>query len=171
MLIVFARSGRKRSRTAINSEAWQGEEGSVAACQVEVDMVALVTRIHQAMVPTVAGYTGTAAVSEANNLRSQIHRPERISMRSMMSTTKALLLLQQFAHLHHPLQHQQVENRRSKNPPKKEPEKDMLSFDDGDIPPITPPKEFAYNGKKPVSNPMDDLGALAAAAPPASGNK
>ena len=57
---------------------------------------------------------------------------------------------------------------QKQDPPKKEPEKDMLSFDDGDIPPITPPKEFAYSGKKPVSNPMDDLGALAAAAPPAT---
>ena len=59
-------------------------------------------------------------------------------------------------------------NSKKLDPPKKEPEKDMLSFDDGDIPPITPPKEFAYSGKKPVTNPMDDLGMLGAPAPPST---
>ena len=61
-------------------------------------------------------------------------------------------------------------NAKKLDPPKKEPEKDMLSFDEGDIPPITPPKEFAYNGKKPVTNPMDDLGTLGASAPVTAAN-
>ena len=62
-------------------------------------------------------------------------------------------------------------NLKKQDPPKKEPEKDMLSFDDADIPPITPPKEFAYNGKKPATNPMDDLGMLGASAPVTTTNE
>ena len=62
-------------------------------------------------------------------------------------------------------------NLKKLDPPNKEPENDMLSFDDGDIPPITPPKEFAYNGKKPVTNPMDDLGMLGASAPAPTTNE
>lgn len=43
---------------------------------------------------------------------------------------------------------------------KKEPEIDILAFDD-DIPPETPPKEFTSNGKKTAPNPLDDgFGAL-----------
>ncbi|KAI4169057.1 MAG: hypothetical protein LQ343_005990 [Gyalolechia ehrenbergii] len=42
-------------------------------------------------------------------------------------------------------------------PPKKtEPEVDILSFDVDDIPPKTPPKDFASNGKKSALSPMDD---------------
>ena len=47
------------------------------------------------------------------------------------------------------------EPKKAELPQKKEPEIDILDFDD-DIPPETPPKEFVSNGKKPVSNPMDD---------------
>ncbi|KAI4249667.1 MAG: hypothetical protein L6R40_000456 [Gallowayella cf. fulva] len=45
---------------------------------------------------------------------------------------------------------------KSAPPKKKEPEIDILSFDADDIPPKTPPKDFALNGKKASSNPMDD---------------
>ncbi|KAL8839391.1 MAG: hypothetical protein Q9170_001785 [Blastenia crenularia] len=41
-------------------------------------------------------------------------------------------------------------------PKKKEPEVDILSFDADDIPPKTPPKDIATNGKRTASNPMDD---------------
>lgn len=48
-------------------------------------------------------------------------------------------------------------------PKKKEPEIDILSFDAGDIPPKTPPKDFALNGKRTSENPMDNgFGALSA---------
>lgn len=45
--------------------------------------------------------------------------------------------------------------KKAEPPKKKEPEIDILAFDD-DIPPETPPKEIASNGKKAVPNPMDD---------------
>lgn len=47
------------------------------------------------------------------------------------------------------------EPKKPEPPKKKEPEIDILAFDD-DIPPETPPKESASNGKKAISNPMDD---------------
>ena len=47
------------------------------------------------------------------------------------------------------------ESKKPELPKKKEPEIDILDFDD-DIPPETPPKEFVSNGKKPAVNPMDD---------------
>ncbi|KAL9585056.1 MAG: hypothetical protein Q9212_001746 [Teloschistes hypoglaucus] len=48
-------------------------------------------------------------------------------------------------------------------PKKKEPEIDILSFDVDDIPPKTPPKDFALNGKRASANPMDNgFGALSA---------
>ena len=47
------------------------------------------------------------------------------------------------------------ETKKPEPSKKKEPEIDILSFDD-DIPPETPPKEFTSNGKKTASNPMDD---------------
>ncbi|KAL8766155.1 MAG: hypothetical protein Q9209_006995 [Squamulea sp. 1 TL-2023] len=48
-------------------------------------------------------------------------------------------------------------------PKKKEPEIDILSFDADDIPPKTPPKDFASNGKKASANPLDDgFGSLPA---------
>lgn len=47
------------------------------------------------------------------------------------------------------------ETRKPEPPKKKEPELDILSFDD-DIPPETPPKEFVSNGKKPAASPLDD---------------
>lgn len=48
-------------------------------------------------------------------------------------------------------------------PKKKEPEIDILSFDADDIPPKTPPKDFALNGKRASTNPMDSgFGALSA---------
>lgn len=54
------------------------------------------------------------------------------------------------------------ETKKTEPPKKKEPEVDILAFDD-DIPPETPPKELASNGKKAASNPMDDgFGALQA---------
>lgn len=55
------------------------------------------------------------------------------------------------------------EAQKSAPPKKKEPEIDILSFDVDDIPPKTPPKDFASNGKKPSSNPMDNgFGSLSA---------
>ncbi|KAL8725123.1 MAG: hypothetical protein Q9181_006535, partial [Wetmoreana brouardii] len=48
------------------------------------------------------------------------------------------------------------ETKKPEPPKKKEPEVDILSFDADDIPPKTPPKDFASNGKKAFSNPMDD---------------
>ena len=47
------------------------------------------------------------------------------------------------------------EPKKPEPPKKKEPEIDILAFDD-DIPPETPPKESASNGKKAISNHMDD---------------
>ncbi|KAI4216557.1 MAG: hypothetical protein LQ351_001046 [Letrouitia transgressa] len=42
-------------------------------------------------------------------------------------------------------------------PPKpKEPEVDILGFDDDDLPPKTPPKDFAMNGKRALSSSIDD---------------
>ena len=46
------------------------------------------------------------------------------------------------------------EPKKPEPPKKKEPEIDILAFDD--IPPETPPKESASNGRKAISNPMDD---------------
>lgn len=39
---------------------------------------------------------------------------------------------------------------------KREPEIDILGFDDNEVPPKTPPKELAFNGKKATPNAMDD---------------
>ena len=49
------------------------------------------------------------------------------------------------------------EAKKAEPPKKKEPEIDILAFDDDDIPPETPPKPFPSNGKKSASNPMDDI--------------
>lgn len=46
------------------------------------------------------------------------------------------------------------EPKKAEPPKKKEPELDILGFDD--IPPETPPKEFSSNGKKAIPNTMDD---------------
>ncbi|KAL9055429.1 MAG: hypothetical protein Q9206_003140 [Seirophora lacunosa] len=55
------------------------------------------------------------------------------------------------------------ETKKPEPPKKKEPEIDILSFDAEDIPPKTPPKDFASNGKKATPNPMDDgFGSLQA---------
>ncbi|KAL8953961.1 MAG: hypothetical protein Q9222_000248 [Ikaeria aurantiellina] len=55
------------------------------------------------------------------------------------------------------------DTQKPEPPKKKEPEIDILSFDADDIPPKTPPKDFASNGKKASSNPMDDgFGSLQA---------
>lgn len=43
---------------------------------------------------------------------------------------------------------------------KKEPEVDILGFDDDDVPPATPPKGVASNEKKAIPNVLDDLSAL-----------
>ena len=52
------------------------------------------------------------------------------------------------------------DSKKPELPKKKEPEIDILNFDD-DIPPETPPKEFMSNGKRSTSNPMDNgFGAL-----------
>ncbi|KAL8996372.1 MAG: hypothetical protein Q9169_004095 [Polycauliona sp. 2 TL-2023] len=48
------------------------------------------------------------------------------------------------------------ETQKAAPPKKKEPEIDILSFDADDIPPKTPPKDFASNGRKAVPNPMDN---------------
>lgn len=46
------------------------------------------------------------------------------------------------------------EQKKAETPKPKEPEIDILGFDD-DIPPETPPKEFTSNVRKPASNPLD----------------
>ena len=46
------------------------------------------------------------------------------------------------------------EQKRAEPPKPKEPEIDILDFDD-DIPPETPPKEFASSMRKPATNPLD----------------
>ncbi|KAL8942816.1 MAG: hypothetical protein Q9216_001431 [Gyalolechia sp. 2 TL-2023] len=48
------------------------------------------------------------------------------------------------------------ETQKPAPPKKKEPEVDILSFDVDDIPPKTPPKDFASNGKRPTLNPIND---------------
>lgn len=52
------------------------------------------------------------------------------------------------------------EPKISELPNKKEPELDILGFDDDDVPPATPPKGVASNGKRAVPNLFDDLSAL-----------
>ena len=49
------------------------------------------------------------------------------------------------------------EPKKADPPKKKEPEIDILAFDDDDVPPETPPKPFPSNGKKAASNPMDAI--------------
>lgn len=48
------------------------------------------------------------------------------------------------------------EHKKAEPPKKKEPEIDILGFDDHDVPPQTPPKGLPFNGKKAVPNTMDD---------------
>ncbi|KAI4179853.1 MAG: hypothetical protein LQ346_007101 [Caloplaca aetnensis] len=48
------------------------------------------------------------------------------------------------------------EPKKPEPPKKKEPEIDILSFDADDVPPKTPPKDFATNGKKSSSNTLDN---------------
>lgn len=45
-------------------------------------------------------------------------------------------------------------------PSKKEPELDILGFDDDDVPPATPSKGVASNGKKTIPNAFDDMSAI-----------
>ncbi|MCJ1429716.1 Epsin-3, clathrin recruitment and traffic between the Golgi and endosome [Sticta canariensis] len=52
------------------------------------------------------------------------------------------------------------ETKQEELPKKKEPEIDILGFDDDEVPPETPPKELFSNGKKAVPNAMDDLSAI-----------
>lgn len=52
------------------------------------------------------------------------------------------------------------EPKTAELPKKEEPELDILGFDDDDVPPATPPKGVASNGKKPIPNVLDDLSAL-----------
>lgn len=52
------------------------------------------------------------------------------------------------------------EPKQAEAPKKKEPEIDILGFDDNEVPPETPPKELFSNGKKAVPNAMDDLGTI-----------
>lgn len=54
----------------------------------------------------------------------------------------------------------QREPKTAELPKKKEPEVDILGFDDDDVPPATPPKGVASNGKKTIPNVFDDLSAL-----------
>lgn len=51
------------------------------------------------------------------------------------------------------------EPKQAEPPKKKEPEIDILGFDD-EVPPETPPKELFSNGKKAVPNAMDDLSTI-----------
>ena len=46
------------------------------------------------------------------------------------------------------------EQKKAEQPKPKEPDIDILAFDD-DIPPETPPKEFTSNMRKPATNPLD----------------
>lgn len=48
------------------------------------------------------------------------------------------------------------EQKKVEPPKKKEPEIDILGFDDNDVPPKTPPKEHNFNGKKATPNALDD---------------
>lgn len=52
------------------------------------------------------------------------------------------------------------EPKQVEPPKKKEPEIDILGFDDDEVPPETPPKELFSNGKKAVPNAMDELSAI-----------
>lgn len=52
------------------------------------------------------------------------------------------------------------EPKAAELPKKKELEVDILGFDDDDVPPATPPKGVASNGKKGIPNVIDDLRAL-----------
>lgn len=52
------------------------------------------------------------------------------------------------------------EPKTAEQPKKKEPELDILGFDDDDVPPATPSKGVASNGKKAIPNVLDDLNAL-----------
>ncbi|KAL8743622.1 MAG: hypothetical protein Q9190_004047 [Brigantiaea leucoxantha] len=53
------------------------------------------------------------------------------------------------------------ETKKVEPPKPKEPEVDILGFDDYELPPKTPPKDFTSNGKKASSGAMDDgFGAL-----------
>lgn len=52
------------------------------------------------------------------------------------------------------------EPKTAEQPKKKEPEVDILGFDDDDVPPATPPKGVASNGKRAIPNLFDDLSAL-----------
>lgn len=52
------------------------------------------------------------------------------------------------------------EPKAAELPKKKEPEVDILGFDDDDLPPATPPKGVASNGTKAIPNVFDDLSAL-----------
>lgn len=52
------------------------------------------------------------------------------------------------------------EPKTAEQPKKKEPEVDILGFDDDDVPPATPPKGVASNGKRAIPNLLDDLSAL-----------
>lgn len=51
------------------------------------------------------------------------------------------------------------EPKQAEPPKKKEPEIDILGFDD-EVPPETPPKELFSNGKKAAPNAMDDLSSI-----------
>lgn len=53
------------------------------------------------------------------------------------------------------------EPKKVEPPKKKEPEIDILGFDDNELPPKTPPKELPFGGKKATPNAMDDdFGAM-----------
>lgn len=52
------------------------------------------------------------------------------------------------------------EPKTAELPKKKEPEADILGIDDDDVPPATPPKGVASNGKRVIPNLLDDLSAL-----------
>lgn len=52
------------------------------------------------------------------------------------------------------------EPKTAEQPKKKEPDLDILGFDDDDVQPATPPKGVALNGKKAIPNVLDDLSAL-----------
>lgn len=58
------------------------------------------------------------------------------------------------------------EPKAAELPKKKEPEVDILGFDDDDVPPATPPKGVVSNGKKSIPSVFDDLSALQSSSAP-----
>lgn len=57
------------------------------------------------------------------------------------------------------------EQKKAAEPPKKrEPEIDILGFDDNDVPPMTPPKRLASSEQQAIPNAMDGFGSIQSSA-------